>query len=310
MRLNSLSALCPLFSPADSSGVRIAVEQERPEVAIRFCVVSAEGAPLGGSKEQFVLGRSVFTERLSLPFGISSVMIETHKQDKGKLPVDVTITCYAEVPPPEAILTPLCLPTSDEPHNREMHEVNSEDASSIGLTLRAAINTSWPVLAAGWPGEVSVKDFLMKECEQDEKQCDISNSNDATEETPTCIARRGGLRRCFLLPCYGERYGYCGLCQLPLPPSHISVDGRKYHRECMLCDKCTQPLGASFFDVNYKFFCDQCGEEAKAERDRINQEVFKLTQEAEEAKAVGDLHKALELLEHAAKLYSNKVEGI
>eukprot|EP01107_Rhizomastix_libera_P015849 TRINITY_DN6229_c0_g1_i1.p1 TRINITY_DN6229_c0_g1~~TRINITY_DN6229_c0_g1_i1.p1 ORF type:complete len:679 (+),score=229.91 TRINITY_DN6229_c0_g1_i1:20-2056(+) len=73
----------------------------------------------------------------------------------------------------------------------------------------------------------------------------------------------------FILPEFAKKYGLCSECNLPLGGSSFSMNGKKMHANCFVCNSCKEKLSSFVALLDEKMYCKKCSllpESARGEK--------------------------------------------
>lgn len=181
----------------NSRGVRMCFATENPPYT-----------PMGGTKELFVSGIDVSTNKIKLYPGKYSVLTEVYNKHLNLLPADVTFTIAA---------TPI-------------EEKSDENADEGNLESEKKKKRKG---GSDWIALTEVKDGK-------------------------------GIEWDFMIPEMAERFGSCSKCGNPLSGQLFTIQDKKFHKYCFVCNKCGVRLGTSVLIVNGDFYCADCVDKMRA----------------------------------------------
>lgn len=72
-----------------------------------------------------------------------------------------------------------------------------------------------------------------------------------------------GIEWDFMIPAMADRFGSCSKCGNPLCGQLFTIQDKKFHKYCFVCNKCGVRLGTSVLIVNGDFYCAECVEKMR-----------------------------------------------
>lgn len=222
----------------------------------------------------------------------------TFKNVKGKLLSDKTLLSITVERPCEAIVTVaqegqnsrgvrMCLATEDPPYTpmggtKELF-VSGIDLSTSKIkllpgkysVLTEVYNKHVSMLPADVTFTVAATPIESEE-QEDEKTDDVSESEKTKKKKSK---RKGGgsdwiqlgdvkdgkgMEWDFMIPDMAERFGSCSKCGNPLSGQLFTIQDKKFHKYCFVCNKCGVRLGTSVLIVNGDFYCADCVDKMRA----------------------------------------------
>lgn len=216
--LQSERTLLPITVDSPCEAIVTVMQGGQSPIGVRMCVATeaAPYTPMGGTKEMFVSGIDVSTEKIKLPPGKYSVLTEVYTKHLDMLPADVTFVVAVN-------------PTGEA-------EAEGEDPATAGA------------------GEADGK--------KKKKKGGKRPSKDWIQTGPVCDGK--DIEWDFVVPGMKSKFGTCSKCGNPLSGQLFTIQDKKFHKYCFVCNRCGERLGTSVLILNGEFYCAGCVEKIQA----------------------------------------------